>query len=66
MRVLSQSVVSYSATTWSVAHQVPLSMGFSSGLLVPPPGDLSDPEIEPVSSALAGGFFLPLSYLGSP
>ena len=31
-----------------------------SGLLLPPPGDLSDPGIEPMSSAspaLAGGFF---------
>jgi len=27
-----------------------------SGLLFPSPGDLSDPRIEPVSSALAGGF----------
>ena len=43
----------------------PLSMGFSrqeywSGLPCPPPGDLPDPEIEPVSlmsPALAGGFF---------
>ena len=45
-----------------VAHQAPLSMGFSSqecwnGL--PFPGDLPDPGIElvsPVSPALAGGF----------
>ena len=46
----------------TVAHQAPLSMGFSrqeywSGLSFPPPGDLPDPGIEPVSSALAGGFF---------
>ena len=53
-------------TPWSVAHQAPLSMGFSrqeywSGLPCPPPGDLPDPEIEPVSlapPALAGGFFI--------
>ena len=37
-------------------------MGFSrqeywSGLSFPPPGDLPDPGIEAVSSALAGGFF---------
>ena len=37
-------------------------MGFSrqeywSGLLCPPPGNLSDPGIEPTSPALAGGFF---------
>ena len=49
-------------TPWTVAHQAPLSMGFSreeyrSGLPFSSPGDLSDPGIEPVSSALAGGFF---------
>ena len=43
--VLSQSVVSNSATPWTVARQAPLSMGFSqqeqcSGLPCPPPGDL--------------------------
>ena len=37
-------------------------MGFSrqefwSGLPFPSPGDLPDPGIEPVSPALAGGFF---------
>ena len=50
-----------------VAHQAPLSMGFSrqeywSGLPCPPPGDILDPGIEPMSStapALAGGFLLP-------
>ena len=50
------------ATPWTVALQVPLSMGFSrqeywSGLPFPPPGDLLNPGIEPVSPALAGGFF---------
>ena len=57
--------MSDSVTLWTVAHQVPLSMGFSrqeywSGLPFPSPEDLSDPEIEPVSlasPALAGGFF---------
>ena len=52
-------------TLWTIAHQAPLSMGFSrqeywSGLPCPPPGDLPDPGIEPVSlmsPALAGGFF---------
>ena len=39
---------------WTVAHQAPLSMGFSrqgywSGLPFPPPGDLPHPGIEPVS-----------------
>ena len=38
----------------SVAHQAPLSMGFFrqehwSGLPCPPPGDLPDSRIEPVS-----------------
>ena len=28
-----------------------------SGLPLPPPGDLPDPGIEPLSPALAGGFF---------
>ena len=35
-----------------------------SGFPFPPPGDLPDPGIEPVSPALAGGFFTP-SHLGS-
>ena len=42
---------------WTVAHQAPLSMGFSrqeywSGLPLPTPGDLPDPGIEPRSPAL--------------
>ena len=42
-------------TLWTVAHQAPLSMGFSrqeywSGLPCPPPGDLPNPEIKPGSS----------------
>ena len=42
------------ATPWTVARQAPLSMGFSrqvywSVLLFPPPGDLPNPGIEPVS-----------------
>ena len=53
------------ATLWTVAHQALLSMGFSrqgywSGLPFPPPGDLPDPGIEPVSlasPALASRFF---------
>ena len=50
------------ATPWIVALQAPLSMGFPrqeywSGLPFPHPGDLPDPGIEPVSPALAGGFF---------
>ena len=54
------------AALWTVACQVPLSMGFSrqeywSGLPFPPPGDLSDPGIKPesvMSPALVGGFFI--------
>ena len=50
------------ATPWTVALQVSLSMRFSSqeywsGLPFPSPGDLPGPGIEPVSPALAGGFF---------
>ena len=48
------SVVSDSATVWTVALQAPLSMGFSrqeywGGLPCLPPRDLPDPGIEPVS-----------------
>ena len=44
-------------TPWTVARQAPLSMGFSrqeswSGLPRPPPGDLPDPGLKPVSPAL--------------
>ena len=44
-------------TPWTVAYQVPPSMGFSrqeywSGLPFPSPGDLPDPGIEPGSLAL--------------
>ena len=42
---------------WTIAHQVPLSMGFSrqgyrSGYPFPSPGDLPDPGIEPGSPTL--------------
>ena len=45
------------ATSWTVAHQPPLSMGFSrqehwSGLPFPSPGDRPDPWIKPRSPAL--------------
>ena len=45
------SLVRLSETPWSIAHQFPLSRGFSrqeywSGLPCPPPGDLPDPGIE--------------------
>ena len=52
-------------TPWTVAWQVPLSMGFFrqeywNGLPFPSPEDLPHPSIEPsspMSPALAGGFF---------
>ena len=42
------------ATPWTLAHQAPLSMGFSrqeywSGLPCPPPGDLPNPGVEPMT-----------------
>ena len=60
-------------TQWTVAHQAPLSMGFSrqeywSGLPCPPPGDLPDPGTERISLmalALAGRFFTTSTY-GKP
>ena len=59
-------------TPWTVAHQAPLSIGFSrqeyqSGLSFPPPGDLSKPGIKPTSlrsPALAGS--LPAEPPGKP
>ena len=52
-------------TLWTVAHQAPLSIGFSrqeywSGLPCPPPDDRPDPGIKLtslMSPALAGGLF---------
>jgi len=46
-------------TLWTVALQAPLFMGFSrqeywSGLTFPPPGDLPNPGIEPVSPVFQG------------
>ena len=50
--VKSLSCVWLFGTPWTVAHQVPLSVGFPrqgywSGLPFPSPGDLPDPGIEP-------------------
>ena len=65
VRVLSCiSSVGFFANLWTVAHQAPLSMGFSmqeywSRLLCPAPGDLPEPGVELTSLApptLAGGF----------
>ena len=69
--MLSCSVMSDSfATPWTAACQVRLSMGFSrqrfwSGLSFSSPGDLPDPGIEPVSSALARRLFI-TDHQGSP
>ena len=58
------------ATPWTVACQVPLSMGFPrqeywSVLPFPSPGDLPDPAIKPTSPAWQVDS-LPLSHQGSP
>lgn len=61
-------------TPWAVAHQTPLSMGFSrpeywSGLPFLPPGESSCPGIKPaslMSPALAGGFFTSSSTWEAP
>ena len=63
----SESEVTQSCPTlcnpWTVAHQVPLSMGFPkqeywSGLPFPSPGDLHTPGMKPASPALADRFFI--------
>ena len=51
--------IRFFVTLWTVAFQAPLEE-YCSGLPCPPPGDLPDPGIKPVSlkfPALAGGFF---------
>ena len=58
------------ATTWTIACQIPLSMGFSwqeywTRWPCPPPGDLPDPGIEPGSLALQADS-LPSEPQGSP
>ena len=66
--VMSNSLQSYGRLcpcVWFLNHQPPLSMRFSrqeywSGLPCPPPGDLPDLGMEPMSltsPALPGGFF---------
>ena len=56
-KLKSLSRVRLFATPWTVAHQAPLSMGFSrqeywSGLPFPSPGDFLDPGINPGTPAL--------------
>ena len=59
-------------TLWTVAHQAPLSMGFSrilSGLPCSSSGDLPGPEIEPTSLKSPGKgtqVSLPLAEPGKP
>ena len=62
----SLSCVRFFVIPWTAAHQAPLSMGFSkqeswSGLPFPPPEDLPNTRIEPLSRtapALESGFFI--------
>ena len=62
------------ATLWTVAHQAPLSKGFSrqesqNELPCPPPGALRDPGIKPVSltfSVLAGMLFVSVTTWEAP
>ena len=62
--IVAQSCLTL-VTPWTVAHQAPLSMGFSrqeywNGFSFPTPGDLPNPGIKPLSLAtlaLAGEFF---------
>ena len=71
--LFSSYVMSNSATTWTVARQAPLSMGFSrraywSGLPFPPPGDLPNPGMGPQSpgSPALAGRILTIAPLGKP
>ena len=68
--MLSLSHVQLFVTPWTVACQVPMSMGFPrqehwNGLPFPILEDLPDPGIEPVSPALQVNS-LALNHLGSP
>ena len=68
MCVLSLFIsLQYYAILWTVAHETPLSTGFSrqkywAGLPCPPPGDLPDPGTAPMSlmSPVLAGRFQPL------
>ena len=61
---ISHSAVSQLfVTSWTAAHQAPLSMEYSKPL--PSPGDLSDPRIEPWSPGLQADS-LPSEPPGSP
>ena len=61
MKVLVAQLCPTLVTPWAVAHQAPLSLGFSrqeywSGLPISSPGDLPDPGIEPEASALQADY----------
>ena len=63
MKVLLLTHVRLFVTPWTVAHQAPLSMGFSreeywNGLSFLFPGDLPDPGIELGSPALQADYLL--------
>ena len=67
------SLVSDSATPWTVAHQAPLPMGFPrqeywSGLPFPTPRNLPDSRIKltPLLFLILEGDSLPLAPLGKP
>ena len=60
---VSRSVLSDSGTLWTIACQIPLSMGFPrqqywDGLPCPSPGDLLDSGMEPGSPALQANSLL--------
>ena len=66
----SPSCVWLFVTPWTVAHQAPLSMGFSrqeywSGVPCPPPGDLPTQDWTCIPH-FGRWNLLPLNYLGSP
>ena len=70
LKSVSRSVMSDSATPWTVAHQAPLSVGFSrqeswSGLPFPSAGGLLDAGIEARSPALQADW-LPSGPRGKP
>ena len=70
MKVKLLSRVRLFATLWTVAHQAPLSMGFSrqeywSGLPFPSPGDLPNLGIKPRSPTLQADS-LPAKPQGKP
>ena len=57
MCLVVQSCLTNSTTLWTIARQVPLSLGFFrqeywNGLPFPPPGYLPNPVMEPASPEL--------------